>query len=320
MSLQESGIFEDEDITSEGPELSSRGTQTEVPGSELLQEVQRLQELRNRIQERAALKLGSNPGSPNPNSRTPSESEDFLRERIRELESTLASHESERRAIKQREEELLDETYKLTENNHWLKAELKKYQQILSVSMEDKDTMTDVQDVLLEKKRNSYSITEEKSKWLKNQLEDNEPSITRFVVDAETMTDGCEDETDAKVKSSLCRLEKNLTGINTWPRKIKQDCQKFSSLERRKKENRCTKEFGEFFGTHVEEKRAMFEQLCWQSSKVFPATPMDVDDEDFDTRSIRSNVSACSKISRTCIGNSDLGRDEVDVSHINQKV
>lgn len=143
LSLQESGIFEEDDDVAEAdeddhqlvedhvdgcpslsPELSTQSTQTEAPAGELLQEVQRLQELRARIQER-----GSKPISPVGERHSPFDlafDPSPLRERIRELEDRLGHLESERHLSKQREEELLDENYRLTENNYWLEAELKK--------------------------------------------------------------------------------------------------------------------------------------------------------------------------------------------------
>lgn len=57
LSLQESGIFEDDEedkVQMNAIELASTATQTEAPVGELLQEVQRLQQLRARIQERTA--------------------------------------------------------------------------------------------------------------------------------------------------------------------------------------------------------------------------------------------------------------------------
>lgn len=159
LSLQESGIFEDDEVEDEEDiedhvddenriELSSQSTQTEAPAGELLQEVQRLQELRARIQERAAKVPPVSPITDRKND-GPCDFVPFditpLRERIRELEERLSAQESERRISKQREEELLDENYRLTEKNFWLEAELKKLQEKLNqVKLtSDADTMTD---------------------------------------------------------------------------------------------------------------------------------------------------------------------------------
>ncbi|XP_032456063.1 janus kinase and microtubule-interacting protein 3 isoform X3 [Nasonia vitripennis] len=157
LSLQESGIFEEEDVEEEEIEdhvddeskieLASQSTQTEAPAGELLQEVQRLQELRARIQERAAKVPPVSPISDRKNEAPCDFALDVtpLRERIRELEERLNAHESERRVSKQREEELLDENYRLTEKTFWLEAELKKLQEKLNeVKLSsDAETMTD---------------------------------------------------------------------------------------------------------------------------------------------------------------------------------
>ncbi|OXU20452.1 hypothetical protein TSAR_008210 [Trichomalopsis sarcophagae] len=157
LSLQESGIFEEEDVEEEEIEdhldderkieLASQSTQTEAPAGELLQEVQRLQELRARIQERAAKVPPVSPISDRKNEAPCDFAPDVtpLRERIRELEERLNAHESERRVSKQREEELLDENYRLTEKTFWLEAELKKLQEKLNeVKLSsDAETMTD---------------------------------------------------------------------------------------------------------------------------------------------------------------------------------
>lgn len=150
LTLQESGIFEEEEEAEEEEEheddegaemeLASRGTQTEVPSGELLQEVQRLQELRARIQERAA-KITTPPvifHTNDPSSKICGLDVDSMvqlaacQERVRELEvrlemyeGTEKSREREKRLSKQREEELLDENYRLTEKMHWLENELR---------------------------------------------------------------------------------------------------------------------------------------------------------------------------------------------------
>ncbi|XP_015117214.1 protein bicaudal D homolog isoform X2 [Diachasma alloeum] len=125
LSLQESGIFEEDD--DDQVEWATCGTQTETPSGDLLQEVQRLQELRERIQERAV--------------KVPLESletDDRLtscKERIQDLEERLAIYEADEIArsqdqlvAKQREEDVLDENYKLTERVYWLENELRNLQ------------------------------------------------------------------------------------------------------------------------------------------------------------------------------------------------
>ncbi|XP_046431907.1 janus kinase and microtubule-interacting protein 3 [Neodiprion fabricii] len=126
LSLQESGIFDEDDEAD--VELASRGTQTETPAGDLLQEVQRLHELRARIQERAVkvpvpvidakLDVADVADS--------GQNADSYLDRIRELEQRLADHEEaeskrnqDKQLSKQREEELLDENYRLTERIYW---------------------------------------------------------------------------------------------------------------------------------------------------------------------------------------------------------
>uniref|UniRef100_A0A0C9RW73 Jakmip3_1 protein n=1 Tax=Fopius arisanus TaxID=64838 RepID=A0A0C9RW73_9HYME len=138
LSLQESGIFEDDD---DQVEWATCGTQTETPSGDLLQEVQRLQELRERIQERAV--------------KVPLESletEDRLtsyKERIQDLEERLAIYEAaeitrsnDQLLAKQREEDVLDENYKLTERIYWLENELRNLQEA-GRDVIDIGTMTD---------------------------------------------------------------------------------------------------------------------------------------------------------------------------------
>ncbi|XP_063992595.1 uncharacterized protein LOC135170565 isoform X6 [Diachasmimorpha longicaudata] len=142
LSLQESGIFEEDD--DDQVEWATCGTQTETPSGDLLQEVQRLQELRERIQERAV--------------KVPLESletDDRLtsyKERIQDLEERLAIYEADEIArsqnqlvAKQREEDVLDENYKLTERVYWLENELRNLQEV-GKSLVDVGTMTDVID------------------------------------------------------------------------------------------------------------------------------------------------------------------------------
>lgn len=150
LTLQESGIFEEEEEEEDGEkeyedederdvEFASRGTQTEAPSGELLQEVQRLQELRARIQERAA-KITTpvfHPTDPSKICFDVSTMDSIVQltsyqERVRDLEERLeiyeeaeTSREREKRLSKQREEELLDENYRLTEKLYWLENELR---------------------------------------------------------------------------------------------------------------------------------------------------------------------------------------------------
>jgi len=148
LTLQESGIFEEEEEEEEEKEykdeeehvgFASRGTQTEVPSGELLQEVQRLQELRARIQERAA-KITTPILHPIDSSKICFDVSTMdsivqltsYQERVRDLEERLEmyeeaekSREREKRLSKQREEELLDENYRLTERMYWLENELR---------------------------------------------------------------------------------------------------------------------------------------------------------------------------------------------------
>lgn len=141
LTLQESGIFEEEYEDEEESEIefASRGTQTQAPSGELLQEVQRLQELRTWIQERAA-KNTTPVFHPIDSSKICLDMSTMdsivqltaYQERVRDLEERLQVHEEaeksreqEKRASKQREEEFLDENYRLTERIYWLENELR---------------------------------------------------------------------------------------------------------------------------------------------------------------------------------------------------
>ncbi|XP_033221316.1 janus kinase and microtubule-interacting protein 2-like isoform X2 [Belonocnema kinseyi] len=152
LSLQESGIFEEEEENE--VELASCGTQTEAPAGELLQEVQRLQELRARIQERAVKVPVSVTDTKTCSSPEVSEAADIAQlgacqERIRDLEERLSAYEEteekflqERQLSKQRDEELLDENYKLTEKIYWLENELRNVKEVLK-EMKNVETMTE---------------------------------------------------------------------------------------------------------------------------------------------------------------------------------
>lgn len=145
LTLQESGIFEEEEHTHEDEEslleveLTNRSTQTDVPSGELLQEVQRLQELRTRIQERAA-KITTSIFHPIDSSKiyfdvstvdsivqltSYQERVRDLEERLEIYEETERNREREKQLSKQREEELLDENYKLIEKIYWLENKLR---------------------------------------------------------------------------------------------------------------------------------------------------------------------------------------------------
>lgn len=155
LSLQESGIFEgdeddneddhdEEEIGENGREIefSSCGTQTEAPVGELLQEVQRLQELRERIQERAVkapcvsgLEAKSTSAVDFTDTKVQDDKSSSYREKIRQLQERLDffEEEYERKAkndliVKQREEDLLDENYRLTERVYWLENELRNFE------------------------------------------------------------------------------------------------------------------------------------------------------------------------------------------------
>ncbi|XP_023248598.1 nuclear mitotic apparatus protein 1 [Copidosoma floridanum] len=158
LSLQESGIFEEEESEYEhqldggaGISCSNQSTQTEAPAGELLQEVQRLQELRVRIQERAA-KIPIPPLSPIVGDRSAEQprcecSAEIapLRQKIGELEGRVSTYETERLVTKQREEELLDENYRLAEKVYCLEEELNKLESKLNQVRltSDAEVMTD---------------------------------------------------------------------------------------------------------------------------------------------------------------------------------
>ncbi|XP_014612414.1 PREDICTED: janus kinase and microtubule-interacting protein 1-like isoform X2 [Polistes canadensis] len=147
LSLQESGIFEEEDEEDLEVELASRGTQTEIPSGELLQEVQRLQELRARIQERAAKVTNTaticSIDTPKACPALDTDVDSIVQlssyqDRIRDLEDRLEAYEEaeerqteERRVTKQREEELLDENYRLTERVYWLENKLHNVEELI---------------------------------------------------------------------------------------------------------------------------------------------------------------------------------------------
>lgn len=155
LSLQESGIFEEDDGNIDVVEVTSCGTQTEAPAGELLQEVQRLQELRARIQERA-VKVPVSPVNDTKTCSTPEVTETvdiaqiaIYQERIHDLESRLQNYEEaeekflhEQQISKQRDEELLDENYKLTEKIYWLENEMRNMRVVPLAN--NQETMTDL--------------------------------------------------------------------------------------------------------------------------------------------------------------------------------
>lgn len=136
-------------------EVTSCGTQTEAPAGELLQEVQRLQELRARIQERA-VKVPVSPVTDTKTCSSPEVTEAVdiaqlaaYQERIHDLEERLSTYEEseekflqERHLSKQRDEELLDENYKLTEKIYWLENEIRNMRDISK--MISVETMTEM--------------------------------------------------------------------------------------------------------------------------------------------------------------------------------
>ncbi|XP_034948353.1 janus kinase and microtubule-interacting protein 3-like isoform X2 [Chelonus insularis] len=154
-SLQESGIF-DEEETEHEVELTTCGTQTETHAGELLQEVQRLQELRERIQERAAK-------VPVPMDISDTGEENRLtsyKERIRELEERLEVYEEaekkrlqEHLIAKQREEDLLDENYRLAEKVYWLENAIQKSQvdvRTMTKNSNTRNSSTSTDDIITE--------------------------------------------------------------------------------------------------------------------------------------------------------------------------
>ncbi|XP_018396600.1 PREDICTED: janus kinase and microtubule-interacting protein 3 isoform X2 [Cyphomyrmex costatus] len=175
LTLQESGIFEEEEEEEEKEyedeeerdiEFASRGTQTEAPSGELLQEVQRLQELRARIQERAA-KVTTPVFHPIDSSKICFDVSTMdsivqltsYQKRVRDLEERLEmyeeaerSQEQEKRLSKQREEELLDENYRLTERTYWLENELR------TISENNNGETTVMHEI---KDQNKYQVSED---------------------------------------------------------------------------------------------------------------------------------------------------------------
>lgn len=181
LSLQESGIFEEDDEEELEIELTSQGTQTETPSGELLQEVQRLQELRARIQERAAKVTNPAICSIDPvkvSSPLDTDVDSIVQlssyqERIRDLEERLETYEEieekrmeERRVTKQREEELLDENYRLTERVYWLENKLRNVEELIenrSRSRSNDRLLSDVNDEEKNCKRCDCTIRERKN-------------------------------------------------------------------------------------------------------------------------------------------------------------
>ncbi|XP_044593442.1 janus kinase and microtubule-interacting protein 3-like isoform X3 [Cotesia glomerata] len=145
LSLQESGIFEDED-DNENIEVTSCGTQTETPAGELLQEVQRLQVLRERIQEKAA----KVPISTDTLEIT-EEKLNSYKEKVRELEGQLAEHQENHKKIlndnfiaKRKEEELINENRRLTTRIYWMENELRILREFKNIKKVNVGTMTKI--------------------------------------------------------------------------------------------------------------------------------------------------------------------------------
>ncbi|XP_046750033.1 janus kinase and microtubule-interacting protein 3-like [Diprion similis] len=164
LSLQESGIFDEDDEAD--VELASRGTQTEAPAGDLLQEVQRLHELRARIQERA-VKVPVpmiDPKLDVPDVADSGQNANSYLDRIRELEQRLAAHEEaeskrnqDKQLSKQREEELLDENYRLTERIYWFENLLRNSKNL----EEDLKGSSNVQEDELTPKNDDSHVSEE---------------------------------------------------------------------------------------------------------------------------------------------------------------
>ncbi|XP_018299778.1 janus kinase and microtubule-interacting protein 1 isoform X1 [Mycetomoellerius zeteki] len=208
LTLQESGIFEEEEEEEEEEkvyedeeerdiEFASRGTQTEAPSGELLQEVQRLQELRARIQERAA-KITTPVFHPIDSSKICFDVSTMdsivqltsYQERVRDLEERLEMYEEaeknreqKKRLSKQREEELLDENYRLTEKTYWLENELRTISAKCTVS-ENNSGETTVMHQIKNMGQNKHSKDVQNLEIVQDQLKD--PNCTRAVQTIET--------------------------------------------------------------------------------------------------------------------------------------
>ncbi|XP_044019010.1 protein PFC0760c-like isoform X1 [Aphidius gifuensis] len=153
LSLQESGIFDDDDVDDDDDydghiEFINCGTQTETPSCELLQEVERLQQLRERIQERAVkvpVQVDNTLEIIEDNNKIL-----FYKEKIKELEERLEIYEvtdversRENKISKQRENDLLDENYRLTEKLHLLENKIHNYEKLDNNNNNNKENFID---------------------------------------------------------------------------------------------------------------------------------------------------------------------------------
>jgi len=135
LTLQESGIFVEEDERTT-VQVANRSTQTKAPSGELLQEVQRLHELRVKLQQRAtiikkpilrstdSLKICFDLDSM---AQEDNENQDHIRKleiKLKIYEQAEKKREQEKKLRKQREEELIDDNYKLLEKIHTLENKL----------------------------------------------------------------------------------------------------------------------------------------------------------------------------------------------------
>lgn len=238
LTLQESGIFEEEEHEGDKKlevELTSRCTQTDVPSGELLQEVQRLQELRTRIQERAAKTTTIfHPIDSSKIYFDVSTMDSIIQltsyqERVRELEERLEIYEEterdrerEKQLSKEREEELLDENYRLTEKIYWLKNELRNI--VGSNFSENKDKYKDETPIMQQiknKVHNKYQVlkTSENLKDVQDQLKN--INCTRSTQTIETLVNNmiisrCQDQDNTENFDQQIALEKqcNVTVCN----------------------------------------------------------------------------------------------------------
>lgn len=222
LTLQESGIFEEEEHEDEKSllevKLANRSTQTDTPSGELLQEVQRLQELRARIQERAA-KITTSIFHPIDSSKIyfdVSAVDSIVQltsyqERIRDLEERLEIYkesekdrEKEKQLSKQREEELLDENYRLTEKIYWLKNKLQNIAVSSFKENEHKDGTLITQQIK-NIEHNKYQILEtlENLKDVQNRLKN-----TNCTQSTQTI------ETSINMNVSRCQDQNNVENFN----------------------------------------------------------------------------------------------------------
>lgn len=253
LTLQESGIFEEEEHEDEKSllevEFTDRSTQTDVPSGELLQEVQRLQELRARIQERAA-KITTSIFHPIDSSKIyfdVSAVDSIVQltsyqERIRDLEERLEIYkktetdgEREKQLSKQREEELLDENYRLTEKIYWLENELRNIAESNFRENGHKDG-TPITEQIKNMEHNRYQIPEalENLEDVQNRLKN--INCTRSTQTVETwmnmIVSRCQDQdnVDNFDQRSILGAQCNVTLVSLEKKK-KEDKVKFPEIE-----------------------------------------------------------------------------------------